>query len=67
MGVFVTRYLGAMARMGRPPLEKARNVTRGIRLTADEDELIQAAAAAAGQSVAEWCRDRLVAAAKRKR
>lgn len=56
-----------MARMGRPPLEKARNVTRGIRLTADEDELIQAAAAASGQSVAEWCRDRLVAAAKRKR
>lgn len=54
---------------GRKPLpdDVRRNVTRGIRLSAAEDELIQAAAEAAGQPLAEWARDHLLAAANRQR
>jgi hypothetical protein len=56
-----------MPRTGRPPSDDPRTVTRGIRLTETEDAAIRAAAERAGQPVAEWCRARLVAAAKRQR
>lgn len=65
--VFVVAILGGMPRMGRPPSEDPRTVNRAIRLTEDEDELIRAAADRAGMKLAEWCRMRLVAAAKRQR
>jgi len=38
-----------------------------VRLTADEDATLAAAAERAGQNLADWMRTRLLAAAKRQR
>jgi uncharacterized protein (DUF1778 family) len=54
-----------MPRTGRPPTDDPRKVNRAIRVTEDEDALIRAAADRAGMKIADWCRSRLLAAAKR--
>jgi hypothetical protein len=56
-----------MARTGRPHSDDPRTVNRAIRLTETEDAEVRAAAERAGQTVALWCRARLLAAAKRQR
>jgi len=52
-------------RTGRPPVDNPRRIIRRIRLSDAEDASVVAAAEAAGQDVAEWMRDRVLAAAKR--
>lgn len=54
-----------MPRTGRPPLDNPRRHVDSIRTTDDERQLMLAAAEKAGQSLGEWMRRELVAAAKR--
>jgi uncharacterized protein (DUF1778 family) len=56
-----------VTRTGRPPIdpEKRRNAPVAVRLTDQERELIEDAAAADGMSLSRWISARAVAAAKR--
>lgn len=55
------------ARIGRPPADNPRRNAVPIRLADDEYAAIKAAAQRAGQTVGEWARAKLLAAAKRQR
>jgi predicted HicB family RNase H-like nuclease len=54
-------------RMGRPPKApgEAKSQVYQLRLTADEREQWESAAAKAGKTLSEWIRERLNRAAKR--
>lgn len=52
-------------RIGRPPAQEPRDRRITVRLTEREYEVVLAAADRFDQTVSEWTRDRLVAAAKR--
>jgi uncharacterized protein (DUF1778 family) len=54
-------------RTGRPRADNPRTINRAMRLTADEDALLTAAAERDGKPIAEWMRSKLLAAAKRQR
>lgn len=54
-------------RRGRPVAEKPRDITRGIRLDAEEDALIREAAEADGKNVTAWIREKAVTSARRTR
>lgn len=45
---------------GRPPLENAKSRSRQIRLTQEQDDYLAAAAKEAGQTFAEYVRDRIL-------
>jgi uncharacterized protein (DUF1778 family) len=52
-------------RTGRPRSDNPRSNAVHIRLTDDELALCRTAAENAGQTVGEWMREKLIAAAKR--
>lgn len=45
---------------GRPPLENAKSRSRQIRLTQEQDDYLAAAAKEAGQTFAEYVRERIL-------
>lgn len=54
-------------RTGRPPIDNPRTETIKFRATREERAAIAAAAERAGQTLADWMRGKLIAAAKRQR
>lgn len=51
---------------GRPPVrEKSQNARLYVRTIEEEKELLESAAEAAGMTLSEWIRNRLVRTAKR--
>lgn len=54
-------------RTGRPKLDNPRSQIVRFRVTADELDRLTTAAGKAGQTVADYCRDRSISAAKRQR
>lgn len=59
--------LSGMPRTGRPRIDNPRSEILRVRLTADERDMLAAAADRAGQSLTAWTRARLIIAAKRQR
>jgi predicted HicB family RNase H-like nuclease len=64
---FCPTYSAPMPRTGRPPSDNPRATLLTLRLTAAEHARLTAAAAAAGQQLGPYVRDRALAAAKRAR